>query len=385
MTLARNLLGVADYRKAARRELPKVLYDFVAGGASNEATLRRNTDGFEEWWLRGRAFRSADKIDLSVELLGSRLELPVLTAPTGASGMLWPSGEAETAKATAAAGTVMEVSAGSIQSMEEIAAASSGPKWLQLFLYRDRGLTSEFLSRAKAAGYTAICVTTDCPVHGMRERDVRNGFTIDRRLSAHSLLDAAFHIRWWLRMMGTPKASLKNFEGRSTGGIADMAGYIASVLDPSVTWDDLSWLRAQWEGPLIVKGIVDPADARLAIERGADCIQVSNHGGRQLDASLSTIDALPDVVDACEGRVPVILDGGVSRGTDVMKAIALGAAACLIGRSHLWGLSVAGSKGVEAVLDILATEMRNAMTIGGWRTLAELDRTSVRRVKEFNP
>jgi isopentenyl diphosphate isomerase/L-lactate dehydrogenase-like FMN-dependent dehydrogenase len=375
-----RIASVADYQRAARRSLPNVLYEFVAGGASSEATLRRNAEGFGDWWLRGRAFRSAPQCDLRTTILGSEIALPVIIAPTGASGLLWPGGEAETARAAADAGTIMSVSAGSILSMEEIALAAAGPKWLQLFLYRDRGLTREFLMRAKAAGYTAICVTTDAPVHGRRERDIRNGFTIDRRLTPGSLFDAMIHVRWWLRMAGQPKASLKNFAGRSTGGIADMAAYIASVLDPSVTWEDFSWLRTQWDGPLIIKGILHPDDAAEAVARGADGVQLSNHGGRQLDTSLSAIDALPAIVDMVAGRVPILLDGGVSRGTDVLKAVALGATACLIGRSHLWGLAVSGRAGVRDVLAILETEMRTAMTIGGWPSLAALDRAAVTRL-----
>ncbi|MBJ3776733.1 alpha-hydroxy-acid oxidizing protein [Acuticoccus sp. 2012] len=369
-----------DYRSMARRVLPRMLYDFVDGGALDERTSARNREGFASWWLRGRSFRSSSEIDTSLTLLGTPCSMPVLTAPTGASGLLWPHGEEATAAAAASRGIIMEVSAGSLAPMEEIAAASSGPKWLQLFLYKDRGLTLEFLQRAKAAGYTAVCVTTDCPVHGRRERDERNGFTINQTLGLTTILDAAFHWRWWRRMAGSGRFSMRNFEGRATGGMSDMAAYIASVLDPSVGWDDLSWLRTNWDGPLVVKGICDPDDADEAIARGADAIQISNHGGRQLDGTLASIDALPGVAERVAGRVPVLLDGGVRRGTDVMKALALGATACVIGRSHLWGLAVNGQAGVEAVLDIIRAELVNAMTIGGWASLDALDHTAVRRL-----
>ncbi|MFW6076803.1 MAG: alpha-hydroxy acid oxidase, partial [Hyphomicrobiales bacterium] len=330
-----KLLTVEDYRVAAKKALPRMLYDFVRGGAIDERTLRRNNDGFGDWWLRSRSFRSTADVSMHCELFGTRARLPVMLAPTGASGLLWPNGEAEAARAAAGRGTVLHVSAGSILSMEDIAAASSGPKWLQIFLYKDRGLTLEFLSRARAAGYQAISVTTDAPVHGRRERDSRNGFAIDRKLSFGTLVDAALHYRWWLRMAGTPRFSMKNFEGRATGNMADMAGYIASVLDPDATWDDFSWLRDQWDGPLVVKGILHPQDALEAVRRGADAVQVSNHGGRQLDGTLASIDALPAVADAVGDRVPVLLDGGISRGGDVLKAIALGATACVIGRAYL--------------------------------------------------
>jgi L-lactate dehydrogenase (cytochrome) len=380
MGLGSKLLTVEDYRIAAKRVLPRMLYDFVRGGAVDERTMRRNSDGYDDWWLRSRSFRSTTGVTMDCELFGTRARLPVMLAPTGASGLLWPNGEAEAARAAADRGTVVQVSAGSILSMEEIAAASGGPKWLQIFLYKDRGLTLEFLSRARSAGYQAISVTTDAPVHGRRERDSRNGFAIDRKLSFGTLIDAALHYRWWLRMAGMPRFSMKNFQGRATGNMADMASYIASVLDPDVTWDDFSWLRGQWDGPLIVKGILHPQDALEAVRRGADAVQVSNHGGRQLDGALASIDALPAVADVVGTSVPVLLDGGISRGGDILKAIALGATSCIIGRAYLWGLAVAGRRGVEAVLDILEAEMRNAMTIGGWRSLVDLGRDSVTRL-----
>ncbi|WP_127597353.1 alpha-hydroxy acid oxidase [Nitratireductor alexandrii] len=380
MPVHKGLINVMDYRAAAERALPRMLYDFVAGGALDEQTVSRNRAGFGDWWLRGRSFRSSAQVSLRRDLFGSTLSFPLMLAPTGASGLLWPFGEAETARAAAAKGIVMQVSAGSLQSMEDIAVASDGDKWLQLFLYRDRGLTLEFLERARAAGYRAICVTTDAPVHGRRDRDSRNGFSIDRKLTPATLIDVVWHYRWWLRMARAPRFAMQNFAGRSTGNMVDMAAYISSVLDPDVTWDDFSWLREQWQGPLVVKGVLDPRDAREAVERGADAVQVSNHGGRQLDGTLASIDALPAVVEAVGGRVPVLLDGGISRGTDIVKAVALGAHACVIGRAHLWGLAVAGARGVEAVLDILEQEMRNAMTIGGWNTLCELDRASVARL-----
>lgn len=374
-----QLVNVEDYRRAARKTLPRVLYDFVAGHALDGRTGNRNRSGFDDWWLRARSFASTSAPDISVELAGTRLALPVLIAPTGCSGLLWPRGEALVAKAAADAGTILEVSAGSILSMEDIAAGGSGPKWLQIFLYRDRGLTREFIARARAAGYAGIVVTVDAPVHGRREQDYRNGFAIDQRLTLATMLDAAVHYKWWMRMAGQPRFGMANFAGRSDGDMNDMASYIASVLDPDITWDDLSWLRAQWDGFLVVKGILDPRDAGEAIARGADAIQISNHGGRQLDSTLACIDALPAIAEAVGKRVPVLLDGGIDRGTSVLKAIALGADACVIGRSHLWGLAVAGGDGVGAVLDVLKIEIVNAMTIGGWKSLAELDRNSITR------
>lgn len=375
-----RLVNVDDYRKAAKKALPRVLYDFVAGVALDGQTARRNRAGFEELWLRARSFSSTSAPDISLALGGRRIDLPVLIAPAGCSGLLWPRGEALAAQAATKANTIMQVSAGSILSMEDIAAGNDGPKWLQLFLYRDRGLTREFMARARAAGYCGLVVTTDAPVHGRREQDYRNGFAIDQRLSLSTMADAAIHFRWWLRMMGQPRFQMANFATRSDGDMNDMASYIASVLNPDVTWEDLSWLRSEWDGFLTVKGILNPDDAAEAVKRGADAIQVSNHGGRQLDGTYAAIDALPAVADAVDKRVPVLLDGGVDRGTSVLKAIALGADACVIGRAHLWGMAVAGADGVGAVLDILRSEILNAMTIGGWKSLSDLDRTDIARI-----
>lgn len=373
----KQLVNVEDYRKAARQALPRILYDFVAGHALNGQTGIRNREGFGDWWLNGHSFRGTSNPDIRTNLLGHQLELPVLIAPTGCSGLLWPRGEAEVASAAERAGTIMQVSAGSILSMEDIAAVGQGPKWLQIFLYRDRGLTREFLQRAQAAGFSGIVVTTDAPVHGRREQDSRNGFAIDQRLTISSLIDAALHYKWWLRMARQPRFSMANFAGRSDGDMNNMAAYIASVLDPDITWDDLCWLRSEWQGPLIVKGILQPNDALKAVACGADAIQISNHGGRQLDGTRAAIDALPAIADTLNGKVPILLDGGIDRGTSVVKAVALGASACVIGRAHLWGLAVAGGKGVSAIFDVLRDEIINAMIIGGWKSLPELNRNSV--------
>ncbi|CAN5659496.1 alpha-hydroxy acid oxidase [soil metagenome] len=372
--------SIESLRIQARRRLPRMLYDFVDGGAGEELTLARNSGGFNDWWLRSRAFSSTSERDLSVDVFGSRISMPLMIAPTGASGLLWPHGEAEVAKAAARAGTLMSVSAGATMTMEDVAAAAVGPKWLQLFIYKDKGLTKEFVDRAAAAGYDGIVVTVDAPVHGRRRRDIRNGFTMNPQITLGNIVDAAMHMGWWRRMAKTPRVSMRNFEGRAAGGMADMAAYIASVLQPEARWDDLSWLRGQWRGPLIIKGILHPADAREAVDRGIDGIQVSNHGGRQLDTTLSAIDALPGVVDAVAGRVPVFLDGGIGSGSQVVKAVALGARACLIGRAHLWGLAIGGQAGVARSLEILREEIDNVMAIGGWSHMGHLNRDCLTRL-----
>jgi isopentenyl diphosphate isomerase/L-lactate dehydrogenase-like FMN-dependent dehydrogenase len=375
-----DLLTIDDMRAQARRTLPRMLFDFVDGAAGDEATAFRNSAAFQTHALIGSALTGSGLRDQSRTLFGQTIKSPVLVAPTGSSGLLWPRGEAEVARACAAAGTIMSVSAGATLSIEEVGDAALGAKWLQIFIYRDRAVTKAFAERAKAAGYKALVLTIDCPVLGRRERDLRNGFTINPKLGISNLFDAVIHPGWWSRMMKTPKVTFRNFEAYGGGNVVDMARYISTLIDPDVSWADVEWLRSIWDGPLILKGIMRGEDVRRGMEIGCDGMQVSNHGGRQLDQTIGTFEALSEVVEAVDGRVPVLLDGGIRRGTDVLKAVALGAQAVLIGRSHLWGLAIAGEAGVRHALDLLAAEIDLAMAIGGWRSLDELSTSSVREV-----
>lgn len=384
MARLESLITIDDMREAARRALPRMLFDFVDGGAGDETTKHRNSAGFASHALMARALAGHEKRDQSRILFGRRIESPVLVAPTGSSGLLWPRGEAEVARACAKAGTIMTVSAGSTLSIEDIADAAPGSKWLQIFIYKDRSITRGFAERARASGYEALTLTVDCPLLGRRERDVRNGFTIDPKLGLSTMVDAALHPGWWMRMARTPRVTFKNFEAHGGGSVVDMARYISTLIDPAVRWSDVAWLRSIWNGPLIIKGVLRGEDAIKALDSGCDAVQVSNHGGRQFDQTLGAIEALEEIVDAVAGRVPVLLDGGVRRGTDVLKAIALGARAVLIGRSHLWGLSVAGEAGVKHALDLLRDEIDLAMAIGGFGSLDELNRSAVRRVQPLS-
>jgi len=378
-------VSIDDLKRQARAQLPKMLFDFVDGGSGDEATLNANYRRFQGYALVGRALNDVSRRDQSVSLFGKTFPSPVFVAPTGSSGLLWPRGEAEVARACAAAGTVMMVSAGATLSIEEVAEAATGPKWLQLFLYRDRGITAEFAARAAAAGYEALCLTIDCPILGLRERDIRNGFTINPRITPRNALDACLHPGWWLRMARSPRITFRNFVGHGGGNIVDMARYISSLIDPAVQWQDIEWLRSIWKGPFIIKGVLRPSDAKRLLTYGCDGIIVSNHGGRQLDHTLATIDTLPAIVDAVEGRVPVLLDGGIRRGTDVLKAVALGASAVAVGRSHLWGLAAGGARGVERALEILTAEIDSAMAIGGWSSLGALTRDDIRIIGPRGP
>jgi L-lactate dehydrogenase (cytochrome)/(S)-mandelate dehydrogenase len=365
--------SLAAMRSLARRHLPRPIFDFADGGAEDEYSLRRNEAAFARHELLPRPLNGAAERDLSLELFGLRLALPVIIGPTGLSGLFWPEGEIAAARAAMAAGTAFCLSHGSTCTIETLAATGAQPRWMQVFLYRDRGLTEDFVARAAAASYDALVLTIDNQLLGNRERDIRNGFGIPPSFTPLQLLGMAGKLPWLVRMGDLRRISFANYG--QPGAALDLriiAGRLAGMLDPALSWRDVEWLRGQWKGPLLLKGILHPAEAAEAGRRGVDGVIVSNHGGRQLDGVPGTLDALPAVIAAVDGRIPVLLDGGVRRGADVVKARALGAAACLIARPHLWGLAVAGEAGVARVLDILRREIDRVMGLMGVRRLDEL-------------
>ncbi len=374
--LNRRAHGIADLRRMAKRVLPKVAFDFIDGGAENEVTLRQNEAGFSEYAFWPRPLNGSEARDQSLELFGHRLALPVIIGPTGLAGMFWPRGEIAAARAAHRAGTIYSLSHGSSLTIEEVAQEAPGPNWFQVFMYRDRGLTRAFAERAQAAGYAALILTTDNQVLGQRERDLRNGFTIPPRPTIWNSLDMTLHVPWLLRMRQTlPGLTFANYVTDERKDILSLGKHMAELLDPGASWKDVEWLRQIWDRPFLIKGILHPEEARLAIDHGVDGIIVSNHGGRQLDGAISSIRALPAVVEAVAGRIPVLIDGGIRRGADVVKALALGATACLVGRPHLWGLAVAGEEGVARVLEIYRSEIDRVLALGGWAGVAALDRS----------
>jgi L-lactate dehydrogenase (cytochrome)/(S)-mandelate dehydrogenase len=375
-SLEARAFNVAELRRMARRRLPRMVFDFCDGGAEDEVTRAGNEAGFADWAFLPRPLNGTGTRELSVELFGLRLALPVIIGPTGLSGMLWPQGELAAARAAAAAGTVYTMSHGSTVSIEDLAKEVAGPLWFQTFMYRDRGLTRSFAERAAAAGYRALVLTIDNKVLGQRERDLRNGFVIPPRVSWRSAVDVARALPWALRMARKP-VTFVNYVTAEKRDILSLAAHIAGLLDPSLSWRDVDWLRGVWQGPLLLKGVLHPDEARRAVDHGLDGVIVSNHGGRQLDGAIASIRALPAVAEAVAGRVPVLLDGGVRRGSDVVKALALGATACTIGRPHLWGLAVAGEAGVARVLEILRRDIDRVLALGGWDGVAQLDRAAL--------
>ncbi|HEX5796481.1 MAG TPA: alpha-hydroxy acid oxidase, partial [Geminicoccaceae bacterium] len=375
-SLEARAFNVAELRRMARRRLPRMVFDFCDGGAEDEVTRAGNEAGFADWAFLPRPLNGTGTRELSVELFGLRLSLPVIIGPTGLSGMLWPQGELAAARAAAAAGTVYTMSHGSTVSIEDLAKEVAGSLWFQTFMYRDRGLTRSFAERAAAAGYRALVLTIDNQVLGQRERDLRNGFVIPPRVSWRSAVDVARALPWALRMARKP-VTFVNYVTAEKRDILSLAAHIAGLLDPSLSWRDVDWLRGVWQGPLLLKGVLHPDEARRAVDHGIDGVIVSNHGGRQLDGAIASIRALPAVAEAVAGRVPVLLDGGVRRGSDVVKALALGATACTIGRPHLWGLAVAGEAGVARVLEILRRDIDRVLALGGWDGVAQVDRSAL--------
>ncbi len=357
-----DALKIDDLEACARARLTAQAYGYIASGADDEFTLNENRRGFARWLFRPRVLVDVSEIHTNVELFGHELTLPVLLAPTAFQALSHPEGELATARAAAAAGTAFVASTLSSFALEEIAAVTSGPLWFQIYVAADRGITETLVQGAAAAGYEALCVTVDAPVLGRREADERNGFQLPEKAVPRN----------FLRFLDLSAAS------EARGGSA-LTRLINQLLDPTLSWRDLAWLRRLTDLPLLVKGIMTAEDAREAVAQGVDGIVVSNHGGRQLDSVPASIDALPEIVEAVEGRCPVLLDGGIRRGTDIVKALALGADATLIGRPYVWGLAAGGEAGVRHALKLLHDELRTALALLGCPKIADLGPHFLRR------
>ena len=370
----RDCYSVEAMRAKARRLLPGPIFDFVDGGAEDEWTLRRNETAFQEICLLPRPLNGSRDRDLSINLVGHRLSMPVMIGPTGLAGLMWPQGEAAAARAAALEGTAYCLSHGSVCRLEDIPRIGTAPRWMQIFIYRDRGFTEELANRAAAAGYDALVLTIDNQMLGNRERDLRNGFAIPPKFKLTDILAMAGKLPWLIRMR--PELSRITFGNYVRSGetvdIGSLAKRMSGLLDPTMSWSDVDWLRKTWKGPLIIKGILHPDEAKQALVRGVDGVIVSNHGGRQLDGAASSIEALPAIVEAVAGRIPVLIDGGIRRGSDVVKALSLGAACCLIARPQLWGLAVAGEAGVVQILEILRREIDRTMALMGASRIVDL-------------
>src|SRR6266571_779440 len=376
-----TVASVADYRRLARRRLPRGVFDYVDGGAEDELSLRRNSGAFRRLEFRPRVLCDVGKLDTSTTLLGRRIPVPVILAPTGFTRIASPGGEMDVARAAARAGLPYTLSTLATRSIEQVASVSGGPKWFQVYVWRDRGLVKDLLARAAAAGYEAIVITVDTAVLGRRERDVRHGLTLPPKIGLRTLIDGALHPGWTWDFVRAEPITFANVTGMTVAdgsSAVTLADYINGQFDPSLSWRDLDWFRAEWDGPIVLKGVQTVDDARIAANAGIEGIALSNHGGRQLDGAPVPLELVSEVADVVGDRAEVICDGGVRRGSDIVKAMALGASACMVGRAYLYGLAAVGERGVDGVLKLLAADMERTMALIGCRSVAELGTDLVR-------
>jgi L-lactate dehydrogenase (cytochrome) len=371
-------LNIADLRTMAQARLPKMVFDYIDGGADDERTLHANEARLQAYHLVWDALVNVATVDTKRHVLGADMALPFFVSPTAANRLFHRAGEMAVARAAHAMGIGYSLSTLGSARIEDVAAACPGPKFFQVYVWKDRGLVREGLARAKAAGFTAAILTVDVPVAGNRERDPRNGFAIPPRLSPKLIAQAALRPRWSVDLITSPPIQPENFAHlapASKGGVID---FINAQFDRTVTWADAAWMAQIWDGPFAIKGVATAADARRCIDAGASAVWVSNHGGRQLDTALATIDCLPAIVDAVAGDAEIIFDGGVRRGSDIVKALALGANAVALGRAVLWGLAAAGEPGVRRALDILRTELIRTLQLLGAPRLGDLRADMIR-------
>jgi len=358
--------SIADLREMARRRVPRALFDYADRGSYDEQTMARNAADFAGIALRQRVMVDVSRLSVGTTVLGEHWKMPVGIAPTGLTGLFHRDGEIHGARAAQSAGVPFTLSTMSICSIEDVRAAVEGTFWFQLYLMRDRGFNEALIARAQEARCSALMLTLDLPLQALRRRDAKNGLSVPPRLTPGNAWEIFMRPRWLAGVLLGKRRTLGNLAAFfPKDGIAALSEWVGGQFDASITWKDVAWVRERWPGKLILKGILDAEDARLAQATGVDAIVVSNHGGRQLDGATSTIAALPRVVDAVAGRCEVLLDGGITSGQDVLKALALGARACLIGKAYLYGLSALGAEGVALALQLIRRELEVSMALTG--------------------
>ena len=374
--------NVEDFRELARKRLPSPMFHYIDGAAEDEWTYRRNTLAFNEHELVPRFLIDVENIDTSVEVLGQKISWPFLCSPTGFHRLFHHDGEAGAARAASRTGTIFCLSTISITTIEELAQSSEGPKVFQIYVLRDRGLSEEYIERCKEANYDALCLTVDVPSNGRRERDLRTGMTVPPRLTIRSYLDIATHLDWSVNYLLHKTPSMVNIEHKVPKGTSDISvmDFMNSQFDRSVTWKDAAWMIKKWDKPFAIKGILSVEDAKKAVDVGASAVMVSNHGGRQMDGCPAPIEVLGDIVNAVGDKVEVILDGGIRRGIHILKAMAMGAKACMGGRAYLYGLAAGGEEGAYRSLNLLKEEVRNNMILLGTRNLEEVTIDHLRKI-----
>jgi L-lactate dehydrogenase (cytochrome) len=375
-----------DLRIAARKRLPSPIFHYLDGGADDEWTMQRNTSAFDGYELLPRYLRNVEKIDMKTRVLGQELDLPIFLAPTGMSRLFHHDREIAVAKAAEKFGTLYSLSTLGTASIEEIAQTISSPKLFQIYILKDRELTREFMQRCRDNSFEVMCLTVDTPLAGNRERDLVTGFTMPPRFSAKSLWSFATHPYWTMHLALNPDFELKNVAHRvgelGKMGTTSLIAYVNEQLDQTVTWEDAAWLAAQWDGPFVIKGIQTAEDARRAVDAGATAIMISNHGGRQLEATPAPVDCIQPIRAAVGDALELIVDSGVRRGTHIIKALALGADACSTGRGYLYGLAAGGQDGVERALEIYRSELQRSMALLGCTQIGDIGSRHIRRVND---
>ncbi len=379
---------VEDLRLIAKRRVPKMFYDYADSGSWTEGTYRANSSDFDRIRLRQKVAVNMENRSLVGQMVGQDVAMPVALAPTGLTGMQCADGEIKAAKAAEAFGVPFVLSTMSICSIEDVAAATSKPFWFQLYVMRDKDYLGRLIDRAKAAGCSALVLTLDLQIIGQRHKDVKNGLSAPPKPTIANIINMATKVRWGLGMLGTKRHGFGNIVGHVEGveNVGNLAEWTNKQFDPALSWDDVAWIKERWGGKLIIKGILDADDARLAVRSGVDAIIVSNHGGRQLDGAVSAIEILPEIIDAVGSEIEVHMDSGIRSGQDVLKALALGAKGTYIGRAFLYGLGAMGEEGVTKVLEIIHKELDLTMAFCGHREVGDLSRENLIRADHvMNP
>ena len=376
--------SVADLRRLAQRRLPRGVFDYIDGGAEDERTLSDNVSAFANVSFRPRVLRGLSDVRIGSSILGKALEYPLILAPTGFTRIADPQGELAVARSAARAGLPYTLSTLSTRSIEEVRSVSDGRLWFQVYAWRDRGLLKEMIDRAAAARFEALVLTVDTAVLGRRERDIRHGFSLPPTIGLKTIVDGVRHPSWTWSFIRSEPIRFANVIGREVGDGASpvrLSDYINTQFDSGLSWRDVDWLRSVWDGPIVLKGVQTVEDARLAVKIGVEAIALSNHGGRQLDGAPAILGLVAPVSDAVGGEIEIICDGGIRRGSDIVKAVALGASAAMAGRAYLYGLGAAGEMGVDRVLEWFRNDLIRTLNLIGVSSFEELDRTCL----EFSP
>ena len=379
--------NIDDLRLLAKKRVPRAVFDYADGAAEDELTKDNNRNAFKKWKFIPDVLVDVAEVDTQTKVLGTEMPYPFALGPTAISYLFHHSGEPAVARAASERNFPSTLSSIASTNIEDYADASDCSVWYQMYVWKNREISNDFIKRCKEKNYKAIMLTVDVPVGGKRERDLRSGMTIPPRLTLSSIIDAAFHPSWWWNFIFGPKIKFANVKERFMGknkNFSNMMTYMNQQFDPSVTWDEAKEIASMWGGPFAIKGLMNADDAEKAIEIGASAIVISNHGGRQLDSAVAPIDVLPEIAERVNGRVEILIDGGIRRGTDIVKAIALGADACLIGRPWVYGLAAKGEKGVGLVIDILSSEVTRTLQLLGCKSINDVSKRHVKLDKKLS-